>query len=144
MTETPDETPIKNPYGDPEPESFVETAYAIHALLGHNPDGTSSEVSREFPTLDEMFQGIAELVQKVPTFSAITIVHATDLPMILGASAEMPAAETGPYIRIIPSCYHCGKMPDADGDHDCSCPNPDGSCPAHDPDDASPELGGEG
>jgi len=37
------------------------------------------------------------------------------------------------------SCRHCGKPPEADGDHSCPCPNPDGLCPEHDaaPEDAS-------
>jgi hypothetical protein len=28
-------------------------------------------------------------------------------------------------------CRHCGKPPEADGDHNCPCPNPDDFCPDH-------------
>jgi len=28
-------------------------------------------------------------------------------------------------------CHHCGKLPDADGDHSCPCPYPDDECPDH-------------
>ena len=28
-------------------------------------------------------------------------------------------------------CRHCGKPPEADGDHTCPCPNPDDFCPDH-------------
>lgn len=32
-------------------------------------------------------------------------------------------------------CYHCGKLPDADGDHSCPCPYSDEDCPNHSKDD---------
>lgn len=28
-------------------------------------------------------------------------------------------------------CRHCGKPPEADGDHSCTCPHPDDFCPDH-------------
>jgi len=28
-------------------------------------------------------------------------------------------------------CRHCGKPPEADGDHSCSCPYPNDFCPDH-------------
>lgn len=36
-------------------------------------------------------------------------------------------------------CRHCGRAPDADGDHTCPCPHPDGLCPDHDHAPATPE-----
>jgi len=33
----------------------------------------------------------------------------------------------------VDACYHCGRLPDADGDHSCPCPKRDGECPEHDP-----------
>jgi len=29
------------------------------------------------------------------------------------------------------TCRHCGKPPDADGDHSCPCPYRDDDCPDH-------------
>lgn len=29
------------------------------------------------------------------------------------------------------ACRHCGKQPDADGDHSCPCPYTDADCPDH-------------
>lgn len=28
-------------------------------------------------------------------------------------------------------CKHCGKRPEADGDHNCPCPYSDADCPNH-------------
>ena len=30
-----------------------------------------------------------------------------------------------------PSCRHCGKPPEQDGDHSCPCPHSDNECPDH-------------
>jgi hypothetical protein len=30
-------------------------------------------------------------------------------------------------------CSHCGKLPEADGDHSCTCPNRDSNCLEHPP-----------
>ncbi len=38
------------------------------------------------------------------------------------------------------TCYHCGKEPEADGDHTCPCPYPDGLCPVHDQCPDEPEI----
>lgn len=32
-----------------------------------------------------------------------------------------------------PLCRHCGKPPEADGDHPCPCPYRDDNCPDHPP-----------
>lgn len=29
------------------------------------------------------------------------------------------------------ACRHCGKYPEADGDHSCPCPHTDAECPDH-------------
>lgn len=36
------------------------------------------------------------------------------------------------YRTAVNACWHCGAMPDPDGDHSCPCPNRDGECPEHD------------
>jgi hypothetical protein len=28
-------------------------------------------------------------------------------------------------------CHHCARLPEADGDHSCTCPHPDETCPDH-------------
>jgi hypothetical protein len=29
------------------------------------------------------------------------------------------------------ACHHCGRLPDEDGDHSCTCPTPDSECLVH-------------
>jgi hypothetical protein len=46
------------------------------------------------------------------------------LPPSIAAAVQRAVVE-----RMV--CHHCGRLPEADGDHSCTCPHPDETCPDH-------------
>lgn len=44
---------------------------------------------------------------------------------------DQPTTDQPPTVTVTEACRHCGRLPDADGDHSCPCPYPDHECPDH-------------
>ena len=63
----------------------------------------------------------------------------TRLPVAVGwpTATSAPSSTARAHVETIVRycqdnmCAHCGRLPDADGDHSCPCPYSDAECPDH-------------